>query len=119
MTIITDYINQQPEAVRPRLTQMYTLLKSLLPDAYERLSYSMPAFSAQPDGKNIVYFAASKKHLGFYPTASGVAYATTALDEAGFKWSKGAMQFPYNRELPVDLITDIVEFRRAEVADAR
>ncbi|MCI1984411.1 MAG: DUF1801 domain-containing protein [Bifidobacteriaceae bacterium] len=118
MSVITDYIAQQPEkpeAVRAHLTQMYHLIKGLLPDAYERLSYSMPAFSTTPQGTNIVYFAAAKKHLGFYPTASGVVHFTTELDAAGISWSKGAIQFPWDHALPIDLITDIVKFRRSEV----
>lgn len=112
MSVITDYIEQQPPEVRPHLTQMYTLTKGLLPTANERISYGMPTFW---QGKNIVHFAAFKNHLGFYPTASGVEHFASRLEAAGYKWSKGAIQFPYAAELPISLITDIVTFRHREV----
>jgi uncharacterized protein YdhG (YjbR/CyaY superfamily) len=111
MTVITDYIEHQPAATQEKLTRMYTLIKVLLPDASERISYGMPTFW---QGHNIVHFAAFKNHIGFYPAPSGVEHFAAALTAGGYKWSKGAIQFPYAVDLPERLITEIVEFRRAE-----
>lgn len=93
------------------LVAMYDLLKSLLPDATEKLSYGMPAFYVA--GKPVIYFAAAKHHLGLYPTASPIAHFTEEL--AGYHTSKGAIQLPYDQPLPEKLIAAIVAFRVHEI----
>ncbi|MFV0557612.1 MAG: iron chaperone [Enterococcus sp.] len=106
MGVITGYIQQAPIEQHGHLNEMYHLLKRLLPEAEEKLSYGMPTFYL---GENLVHFAGAKKHLGFYPTPAGVSQFAEELTE--YKTSKGAIQFPYNQELPKELITKIVHFR--------
>jgi uncharacterized protein YdhG (YjbR/CyaY superfamily) len=69
----------------------------------------MPAF--KQDGV-LVYFAAHKEHLGFYPTSSGIVQFQNEFTD--YKSSKGAVQFPYSKPLPLDLITRMVKFRVEE-----
>jgi uncharacterized protein YdhG (YjbR/CyaY superfamily) len=66
----------------------------------------MPAFKTS---EVLVYYAAAKKHLGFYPTGSGVEQFKSGL--VGYQTSKGAIQFPYNQDLPEQLIVAIAQFR--------
>jgi len=61
----------------------------------------------------VVYFAAFKNHIGFYPTASGVKAFENEL--GGLKFSKGAIQFPLDKTLPTELIQKIVQFRLKEI----
>jgi uncharacterized protein YdhG (YjbR/CyaY superfamily) len=70
----------------------------------------MPCFSMN---QNIVYFAAFKNHIGFYPTASGVSAFESEL--VGLKFSKGAIQFPLDKPIPKELIQKIVLFRLTEI----
>jgi uncharacterized protein YdhG (YjbR/CyaY superfamily) len=70
----------------------------------------MPCFSLK---QNIVYFAAFKNHIGFYPTSSGVKAFESEL--VGLKYSKGAIQFPLDKPIPKELIQKIVLFRLDEV----
>lgn len=111
MTVITDYIEEADAKQQPQLTAMYQILKSLLPDATETLSYGMPAFHQK---KDIVYFAPMKNHLGFYPTNTPIAHFEDDL-EGRYKYSKGAVQFDYNKPLPAELIAKMVLFKLAEV----
>ncbi|WP_261809885.1 iron chaperone [Levilactobacillus humaensis] len=111
MTLITDYIDQAPAETQPQLTAMYHLLKDLLPDATEKFSYGMPAFALD---KPVVYFAAMKHHLGFYPTSGPIEASEDDL-LGYYKYSKGAVQFAYDQPLPVDLITKMVKFRLSEI----
>jgi uncharacterized protein YdhG (YjbR/CyaY superfamily) len=60
----------------------------------------------------LVYFAAYKKHIGFYPTPSGIANFKEEL--SAYKNSKGAVQFQLDKPLPIELITRIVKFRLKE-----
>ncbi len=69
----------------------------------------MPAFKTS---EVLVYYAAAKNHLGYYPTNSGVEEFKKEL--APYVTSKGAIQFPYNQELPLELISQIAQFRAEE-----
>lgn len=91
------------------LEQMRNIISKAAPAAEEIISYAMPAYRLHG---NLVYFAAYKNHLGFYPSSSGVK--TFEKELAGYKCSKGAIQFPLDKPLPVKLITRIVKFRVKE-----
>ena len=69
------------------------------------MSWSMPTFWK---GRNIIHFAASKKHLGLYP--GGEATAVFADRLTGFDVSKGTIRLPYDKPLPVALIADIARW---------
>ena len=106
---IDDYIQKSPEHVRPLLEQMRTAIRDEGPDLVETISYGMPAFKGR---RILVYFARNKTHIGFYPTASGIKNFSHEFGE--YKWSKGAVQFPIGKPLPLDLVKRIVRFRIAE-----
>jgi uncharacterized protein YdhG (YjbR/CyaY superfamily) len=99
---IDAYIDAQDEAVRPRLRELRAILQAALPDAQERMSWSMPTYWK---GRNIIHFAAAKKHIGLYP--GGEATAVFVEELKGFDVSKGTIRLPYDRAMPVELITRI------------
>lgn len=102
---IPEYIARQDAAVRPRLTEIYELLQSTLPEAEERISWSMPTFWK---GRTIIHFAPAKKHLGLYP--GGEATAVFAHRLAEYDVSKGTVRFPWNQPLPKELIAEIAQW---------
>ena len=101
---IAEYIAAQEESVRPALLQVYAALKDALPDAAERISWSMPTFW---QGHNIIHFAANKHHIGLYPGTEAVEYFAEALKLKGYSYSKGSIQIPYREPLPLELIAAI------------
>ena len=101
---ISDYINEQDEAIRPRLLQVYNAIRTAIPDAEECISWQMPTFRK---GRNIIHFAAYKKHVGIYPGSEMVEEFADKLK--GFKTSKGAIQFPHDQDIPLDLIAQIAK----------
>lgn len=103
------YIADFPADKQQLLIQMRATIRKAAPKADEKISYVMPCFFQEG---NLVYFAAMKNHIGFYPTSSGVANFTKELE--GYITSKGAIQFPLDKPLPVKLITMIVKFRVLE-----
>jgi len=109
MTLIQEYINNADVNHQDKLNQIYQLIKDLVPMAEESLSWGMPTLKVKG---NLVHFAEQKKHLGFYPGSSGVEIFKTELNE--YKHSKGAIQFSYDKELPVELIKKIVLYRLKE-----
>jgi len=103
---IDEYIAAQPEAVHPLLTKVREIIRAAAPDAVEKISWRMPTFW---QGENLIHFAASKKHLGIYP---GDLTRTPFADKlTGYHTSKGAIQFPYDKPIPYDLIAEITAFR--------
>ena len=106
---IDDYINAQDEETREQLQSVRKILREQLPEAKERISWSMPTFW---QGHNIIHFAAAKKHIGLYPGPEAVEHFAEKLDQAGLKYSKGAIQIPYSDPLPVSLIAEIAGWCR-------
>jgi uncharacterized protein YdhG (YjbR/CyaY superfamily) len=102
---IDAYIAAQPENVQPFLNQVRDILRTALPNAEERISWSMPTYWRK---QNIIHFAAFKKHIGLYPGEKAVEHFNERLAE--YKTSKGAVQFPYNKPLPLPLIAEIAKW---------
>lgn len=107
---IDEYIATFPEPVQAVLQELRATIKAAAPDATEKISYQMPAFALKG---NLVYFAAWKNHIGFYP---GSAARLEPLKDqlAAYASTKGSIHFPLDKPLPLDLITRIVELRVAE-----
>ncbi|KHJ36608.1 hypothetical protein PBAC_32190 [Pedobacter glucosidilyticus] len=107
---VEAYIAHFPEEVQNLLKQIRAIIKRLAPDAVEGISYGMPAYKLYK--KPLVYFAAFKKHIGFYATPSG--HTAFAEDLSIYKQGKGSVQFPLNQPIPYALIEKIVAFRVEE-----
>lgn len=107
---IDEYILQYPDEVQEKLQQLRAVIKQVAPEAEETISYAMPAFKLK--GRILVYFAGHKNHIGFYPASSGISNFEKEL--AGYHTSKGTVQLPLNKPLPLELISRIVEFRVME-----
>ncbi len=106
---IDQYIAAQPKAVQPILLQIRSAIAQAAPQATEKISYRMPTFFLNG---NLVHFAAFDKHIGFYPTPSGISAFQKEL--AGYKNAKGSVQFPIDDPLPLTLIRKIVKFKVEE-----
>ena len=106
---IDEYIRAFPRDVQKKLADLRSTIRRAAPDAVEKIAYRMPTFFQK---KNLVHFAAYQHHIGFYPTPSGIAAFKDELTR--YVTSKGAIQFPIDEPLPLDLVTRIVKFRVAE-----
>ena len=102
---IEEYIAAQEESLRPRLQSIHDVIREAIPDAEERISWSMPTFWK---GRNLIHFAAFKKHIGLYPGEEATAAFAEKL--TGFEVSKGAIRLPHDRELPEELIREIAQW---------
>ena len=111
---IDKYIAGFTKEKQKLLKQLRYTIRKAAPNAQETISYGMPAF--KQDGM-LVYFAAWKDHVGFYPTSSGIKAFKNYL--SAFKVSKGTVQFPLDKPLPTGLVTKIVKFRVRENLEKR
>jgi uncharacterized protein YdhG (YjbR/CyaY superfamily) len=106
---IDEYISNFPEDVQKKLQEIRAVIKDAAPGAKEKISYQMPAFTLNG---NLVYFAAFKNHIGFYPIPSGIEEFKKELSV--YKQGKGSVQFPLDKPMPLELIRRIVKFRVRE-----
>lgn len=104
-----EYIAAFPEDVQALLEAVRAVIKAAAPDAEERISYQMPAFVL--NGR-LVWFAALKNHIGFYPMPSGIEAFKDELSM--YETTKSSVKFPISQPLPMDLISKIVQFRVTE-----
>ena len=103
---VDQYIAAFPADVKKRIQQLRKTIKAAAPKADELISYQMPGYKYFG---MLVYFAAYKNHIGFYPGAGGILEFYKKL--SSFKSAKGSVQFPHDRPIPYDIISKIVKFR--------
>jgi uncharacterized protein YdhG (YjbR/CyaY superfamily) len=106
---VDAYLAGFPPDVRGVLEKIRLTVRKAAPDADEKISYMMPAFNL--DGP-LVYFAAFKKHIAFFPTSSGIEKFKKEL--AAYETSKGTVRFPLGTPVPYGLVGRIVKFRVKE-----
>jgi uncharacterized protein YdhG (YjbR/CyaY superfamily) len=106
---IDEYLERHSSEDQRLLRQMRAMIHKAAPEATEKISYGIPTFYLNG---NLVHFAAFANHIGFYPTSSGISAFKKQLGP--FRSSKGAVQFPKDKRLPITLVTKIVKFRVKE-----
>jgi uncharacterized protein YdhG (YjbR/CyaY superfamily) len=109
---IDEYIAGFPPNVQRILREIRSLIRTAAPDAEEAIKYRMPTFVLNG---NLVHFAAFEKHIGFYPTPSGIKAFKDEL--SAYHNGKGSVQFPLDRAVPFSLIRKIVKFRVKETRE--
>ena len=102
---IDEYISDFPANTQTILTELRQTIQKAAPEATEKISWGMPTFYLKG---NLIHFAAHKKHIGLYPGAEAIEYFIKDLQD--YKTSKGAIQLPLNKPLPLELITKITKF---------
>ena len=108
-TTVDEYIALAPHNVQPILRKIRAVIKESAPGALEKISYKMPGYYFHGQ---LVWFGVHAQHVGFYPTGSGVEAFKEEL--SAYKTSKGAVQFPFDKPIPYELIGRIVKFKVAE-----
>lgn len=106
---VDEYISVFPADVQKKLNDLRKTVRKVAPDAVEKISYRMPSYTFHG---MLLYFAAHRSHIGFYPFTSAINAFSEELSE--YNCSKGTVQFPLDRPLPLRLIRQITEFRVRE-----
>ena len=106
---IDEHIRGLPGSTQRLLRQMRRTIRAAAPETTETISYGIPTFKL--DGKNLVHFAGYKHHIGFYPGSEAIRVFKAEF--ARYKTSKGTVQFPIDKPLPLALVRKIVLYRVA------
>ena len=108
-TTVDGYLALQPEKVRAMLEKLRQVIKKAAPGAEEVISYQMPAFKFHG---MLVWYAAFKNQYGLYPLPKTLEVFKDKL--APYELSKGTVRFPFNKPVPVKLVTEIIKYRVKE-----
>jgi uncharacterized protein YdhG (YjbR/CyaY superfamily) len=106
---IDEYIAGFPQDVQDILQKIRATIREAAPEAEEAIKYGIPTFTLKG---NLVHFGAYKKHIGFYPTPSGIE--TFRQELSAYEGDKGTIRFPLDKPIPYNLIRQIVEYRVQE-----
>ncbi len=110
-TTIEEYVANYPKSVQLTLDEIRRLIKKLVPDAIETISYGIPTYKYK--GKNLIHFAAYGKHIGLYPGSQAIELFKGDLTD--YKTSKGTIQFPLDKPIPLELVSKIVRSNIEEI----
>jgi uncharacterized protein YdhG (YjbR/CyaY superfamily) len=105
---ITAHIARFPSHIQEKLNDLNAFIAQNLPESTQKMAYGIPTF--QLDGKNLIHYAGYSKHIGLYPGAKAIAHFANEFAARGYKFSKGAVQFPIHEALPFDLILEILTY---------
>ena len=106
MAGVDEYLAALTPAQRAQFERVRGIVRSLVPDAEESISYGIPTFKHR--GKYVLYFAAFKDHMSVYPTV-GAVEATPG--------TKGTFRFTQDEPVPEEVVRAIVA-HRLEAIDA-
>jgi uncharacterized protein YdhG (YjbR/CyaY superfamily) len=109
MHTVDEYISGYPEEVQKRLVDIRKAVKKAAPQAVEKIGYGMPAYTLK---WMLLYFAAHTNHIGFYPGPAAIEAFKKELENQ--ETSRGTIQFPHNKKIPLRLIAEIVQFKVRE-----
>jgi uncharacterized protein YdhG (YjbR/CyaY superfamily) len=108
---IDEYLTNVPKEARSVFDKLRATVRSVVPkEAEEVISYGIPALRMK---KVVVWYAAFANHVSLFPTAAIIAEFQNELK--GYTTSKGTVQFPLGKPLPLALIKRIVRARVEEV----
>lgn len=108
---VEEYLNALDPAYRAELERIRALVKQLVPDTEETISYGMPTLKYKD--RALVYFTASKKHMSFYPSSWAIEELKDRLKD--YKTTEHAIQFTLDKTLPSRLVEDLVRVHVREI----
>ncbi len=105
-TTVDEYIGTFPKEIREILKEIRATIKKAAPEAGEAIKYQMPTLTFHG---NMLSYGVFKKHIGIYPAPSGDEAFNKELQP--YRSGKASIQFPLDKPMPLNLISQIVKFR--------
>lgn len=102
-TTIAQYYATCESAYVERMQRIASLVKELIPEVQEKISWGMPTFDYHG---NLLHLAQCAGYVGLYPGDHVVTLFQDRL--ASYKTTKGSIHLPMNKELDETLIKDII-----------
>jgi uncharacterized protein YdhG (YjbR/CyaY superfamily) len=112
---VDEYIAKQALEAQPLLQRVRSIIRKLLPQAEEAISYQIPTYRLH--GQYVVYFAGWRHHWSLYPVTESVRRALGPV-LSPYELSKGTIRFPLTEPVPTRVVQQIVR-ALAKAAEAR
>jgi len=103
---VDEYISAADADAKKALRDIRKTIKAAAPNAEEVISYQIPGYMYYG---MLVYFAAWKKHISFYPAPWGAE--SLKKEMSAYEGSKGTIKFPLDKPMPLTLIKKMVKYR--------
>lgn len=110
MPPVEQYISTFPLEIQDRLNEIRRIFFEELPHTKESIRYKIPSFTV---GKDHLYFAAYKKHIGFYPLY-GLPSIESQIAPYRAKGTTDSLHFPHDKPLPIELIRNIIRTKESQ-----
>ena len=104
-TTIDEYIAEFPDDVQKKMEKLRGAIRKAAPGAEEAIKYQLPTFVLEG---NLIHFGGYKNHIGLYPGSKPIEEFKKEL--SGYKLSKGTVQFPLDKPIPLGLVSKITKF---------
>ncbi len=108
MSPVEKYLSAFPPEIQDRLNIIRSIFLEEIPHTKESIRYKIPSFTV---GKDHLYFAAYKKHIGFYPLY-GLPSIESQIAPYRAKGTTDSLHFPHDKPLPVELIRTIIRAKK-------
>ena len=109
---IDEYLKEVPEDRRRSLRDLRKMIRSIVPEAEECISYRMPAFRLH--GVVVAGFCATAKGCSYFPF-SGSTLKALARDLGRYDQTKSSLHFSPERPLPITLVRKLIKARIKEM----
>lgn len=103
-TSVDEYISSAPKEVQEKLQQIRNLIKEVVPDATEKISYGMPYYGYKG---RLAYFAYAKNHIGLYAMPAYLEGYESEIQK--YRTGKATLSFPLDEKLPLALIKELIK----------
>jgi len=110
---VDDYFAQLSDVQRPHLEALRELSLHADPEAREELKWNLPMY-VRGEKTNLWMLQNFKKHCSLRFSPSFFATQKTAVEAAGYEAGEGFIKLPYDRELPTELLTALMQARVEE-----
>ncbi|MDE1865791.1 MAG: DUF1801 domain-containing protein [Candidatus Micrarchaeota archaeon] len=107
---VDAYIARRPRKMQAKLREVRKVIREVVPDATELISYSMPGYSYEGYSYKgmFAWFALQSNHIGLYLRPPTISDNKKGL--AGYKVTKSAVHLPLDRKIPAPLIRKLVKY---------
>ncbi len=110
MSVIDDYLATLSLPEKAAVDHIYGIVRQLVPNATEEISYAMPAFKYK--GKGLVAIMVNKNFLSLYPFC---AVDGLGVDLSKFECTSGSVHFSPGKSIPDNLFRNIIMARLRQI----
>lgn len=117
---VDEYIAASPENVQAKLKQIQSVIREIAPEAIETVSYfGIPGYAYEGYDYNGMFVWFSHKGSDVRVHLRPPVIDDHKAELKGLSTTKGIVSFPYDKELPLELIKELIVASLKVMKDTR